>query len=564
MVVGTRMTPRRRLTELVDQLDGVAVCCALLAGALAALAWAAGWHGPDLAAQLHRIDAFRTFGFTLWDAQWFGGHYPLAYSVLFAPVGALLGAGPLGVLCAGASTWAFVRLIHVHFGSQVWLGGLWFAAGTVATVMIGQLAFLLGAVVALLVVLSHGSGRRLLAGVLAVLCPLASPVAGALLLLAIAAWWLSTSGPARRQLVVLGALVCCGLAAVRLGFPQGGTFPFAATTFAGVVAVSILGVWLLPKRERALRIGAALYGIVGLILFVVPQPMGANLGRLGTAIAGPIAATVLWPRRRLLLLGVAVPLLLWQWVPAIAEAATGQPDPSRQSAYYQPMLQYLVPRVGVQTRVEIPPTEDHWEARWAAAAVPLARGWERQVDNSENPLFYTRGGLTAASYQAWLRNNGVGYVAVPDVALDYAAVKEAQLVASGLPYLHLSYTSAHWSVWKVDGDPGLVVGPGYMVSLGGDRFSVAVDRAGPIEVKMRYTPYWTVVGDSACVSPRPDGWTELQVLRPGLIEVSAQFLAPKSAACTSHAEGIDQPVTKERQTSGGSGGATRPLPGGGG
>jgi hypothetical protein len=542
MVMSTRMAPGGRLAQVrlarvVDQLDGFAVCCGLLAGALATLAWAAGWHGPDLAAQLHRIDVFRTFGFTLWDAQWFGGHYPLAYSVLFPPLGAVLGAGTLGVLCAGISAWAFARLLHVHFGSEVWLGGLWFAAGTAATVMIGQLAFLLGAVVALLVVLSHGSGRRLLAGVLAVLCPLASPVAGALLLLAIAAWWLSTSSPARRPLVVLAALVCCGLAAVRLGFPQGGTFPFAATTFAGVAASSILGIWLLPKREKALRIGAALYGVVGLILFVIPQPMGANLGRLGTAVAGPIAATVLWPRRRLLLVGVAIPLLLWQWVPAVAEAATGHPDPSRQSAYFQPMLGYLVPRVGVQTRVEIPSTRDHWEARWAAAAVPLARGWERQIDNSENALFYTKGGLTAATYQAWLRNNGVGWVAIPDVSLDYAAEKEAQLVASGLPYLQLTYTSAHWKVWKVDGDPGLVDGPGYMVSLGADRFSVAADQVGPLEVKVRYTPYWSVVGASACVSPRPDGWTELQVLQPGLIDVSAQFLSPKPAACASKSEG---------------------------
>ena len=53
-----------------------------------------------------------------------------------------------------------------------------------------------------------------------------------------------------------------------------------------------------------LRIGAALYGLVGLVLFFIPQPMGANLGRLGTAVAGPIAATVLWPRRGLLLVGV--------------------------------------------------------------------------------------------------------------------------------------------------------------------------------------------------------------------------------------------------------------------
>jgi hypothetical protein len=327
-------------------------------------------------------------------------------------------------------------------------------------------------------------------------------------------------------------LVCCGLAAVRLGFPQGGTFPFAATTFAGVVASSILGLWLLPKQERGLRIGAALYGLVGLVLFFIPQPMGANLGRLGTAVAGPIAATVLWPRRRLLLVGVAIPLLLWQWVPAVAEAATGHPDPSRLSSYYQPMLHYLEPRVGVPTRVEIPPTRDHWEARWVAAAVPLARGWERQVDNSENPLFYTRSGLTAATYLAWLQANGVGWVALPDVSLDYSAVKEARLVMNGLPYLHLSYTGAHWRVWRVDGDPTLVEGPGYLVSLGADRFSVVADQTGPLEVKVRYTPYWSVAGGGACVSAAPDGWTELQVFQPGFIEVNAQLLAPKPAACT--------------------------------
>ncbi len=524
------------MSTLLERVDGFALACGLLAGGLAALAWAGGWHGPDLAAQLHRIDVFRTFGFTLWDAEWFGGHYPLAYSVLLGPLGALVGAAVLGVACAGAAAWAFARLLHSHFGSGVWLGGLWFAAGTVATVVIGQLAFLLGAVFGLMAVLSHRSGRRLLAGVLAVLCPLASPVAGALLLLVLAAWWLSTSGPARRQyrrqLVVLAAIVCCGLAAVRVGFPQGGTFPFAATTFIGVLAVSILGVWLLPKEERGLRIGAALYGLVGLVLFVVPQPMGANLGRLGTAVAGPIAAAVLWPRRRLLLAGLAIPLLLWQWVPAVAEAASGHPDPSRDSAYFRPVLQYLEPRVGVAARVEIPPTRDHWEARWAAAAVPLARGWERQVDSQENPIFYQSGTLTADSYQAWLQHNGVAWVAVPDVSLDYAGTAEAALVRQGLPYLHLAWTSAHWQVWRVSGSTGLVDGPGHMVSLGADRFVVAADRAGPLEVRVRYTSYWTVVDGQACLSPATDGWTQIMVLQPGRIDVSARLLGgAKPAAC---------------------------------
>jgi hypothetical protein len=516
------------------QVDGLAVACGLFAGGLAALAWAGGWHGPDLAAQLHRIDVFQTFGFTLWDAQWFGGHYPLAYSVLFAPLGAALGAGLLAALCAAISAWAFARLLKTHFfGQRVWLGALWFATGTVATVIIGQLAFLLGAVLALLAVLAHGSGRRLLAGVLAVLCPLASPVAGALLLLAIAAWWLSTPGPARRHLIVFAALVTCGLAAVKFGFPQGGTFPFAATTFAGVLAVSILGVWLMPREEKGLRIGAALYGIAGLVLFIIPQPMGANLGRLGTAVAGPIAATVLWPRRRLLLLGVALPLLAWQWVPAIAEAASGRTDVSQQSAYFQPVLKYLEPRVGVQTRVEIPPMADHWEARWAANAVPLARGWERQLDNSENPLFYEGGTLTAESYQAWLNHNGVGYVAVPDVHLDYAATAEVALIRQGLPYLHQVWSGAHWQVWQVQGGGGLVDGPGRLVSLGPDRFVLAADSPGPTTLRVRYTPYWRVTSGSACLSQAADGWTQVQVLRPGRVAVSAQLLGPKPAACRS-------------------------------
>ena len=39
-------------------------------------------------------------------------------------------------------------------------------------------------------------------------------------------------------------------------------------------------------------------------------------------------------------------------------------------------------------RVEIPFTANHWEARWVAPAVPLARGWERQLDGKRNPLFY--------------------------------------------------------------------------------------------------------------------------------------------------------------------------------
>jgi hypothetical protein len=71
------------------------------------------------------------------------------------------------------------------------------------------------------------------------------------------------------------------------------------------------------------------------------------------------------------------------------------------------------------------------------------------------------------------------------------------------------------------------------VSLGADRFVLAADDAGPLEVRVRYTPYWRVVSGAACVSPAPDGWTEIQALQPGRVDVTAQLLGPKAAGCAS-------------------------------
>ena len=72
-------------------------------------------------------------------------------------------------------------------------------------------------------------------------------------------------------------------------------------------------------------------------------------------------------------------------------------------------------------RVEVPFTHNHWEAAHLASAVPLARGWERQLDEKANALFYDGRPLTPARYQRWLRDAGVRWVALPDAPLDYSA-----------------------------------------------------------------------------------------------------------------------------------------------
>src|SRR5579862_8676182 len=104
--------------------------------------------GGDLPAALHRIDLFRSAGLTVWDSSWFGGLYTLGYSVLLAPLAALVGVGSLVAGCAALSAWAFARLLRAHFGAPSWVGAVWFAIGLAAPIAIGQLAFVLGATLA--------------------------------------------------------------------------------------------------------------------------------------------------------------------------------------------------------------------------------------------------------------------------------------------------------------------------------------------------------------------------------------------------------------------------------
>ena len=165
----------------------------------------------------------------------------------------------------------------------------------------------------------------------------------------------------------------------------------------------------------------------------------------------PLAACVLWTHRRWLLAAAVVPLVCLQWSPAFATFTTNRNDPSTHAAYFSPLLGFLARHAEPAGRVEIVPTRLHWEAAYAAPFVPLARGWERQLDTADNPLFYDDELLNPASYHSWLVANGVRYVALPDAPLDYAATKESRLLEAGVPGLTLAWHSSNWRVFEVGG-----------------------------------------------------------------------------------------------------------------
>src|SRR4051794_41830579 len=64
----------------------------------------------DMAAHAFRAWLFDTEGMTVWNAQWYGGHPVLGYSMLFAPLAAWPGPAWGGVLAAPVAIPALVTV----------------------------------------------------------------------------------------------------------------------------------------------------------------------------------------------------------------------------------------------------------------------------------------------------------------------------------------------------------------------------------------------------------------------------------------------------------------------
>jgi hypothetical protein len=495
-----------------------AVEATLVAAALAAAYLIAQPITADLASQTYRTGLFERLGFTPWDGQWFAGHHVLGYSILFPPLAAAVGTRVAGALAAVAAAPLFDRLARPYLGERARLGAMWFAAATATNLFTGRLTFALGVAIGLAALLAARHERRALAVALAALCSLGSPVAGLFLALAGIAWfWAERRGVG---LAVAGGALAAAVAMSVL-FPEGGTEPFAFSSFWPLLAYAAVVLALVPARERWLRRGALLYAAAGTLAYLVDTPMGSNAVRLGTLFGGPLLACALWPRRRWALALLAAPLVYWQWQPPVRDLSAATDDPSVHAAYYAPLNAFLA-RAHVTGRVEVPVTRNHWESVHVARRFPIARGWERQLDVKYDGLFYERT-LPPARYRRWLLANAVEYVALPDTKLDYSADDEAALIRRGLPYLQPAWSSRHWRVYRLRGAAPLASGPGRLIALTPNSFSLAASRAGTFDVRVRWTRYWTVARGAACLRPGPDGFTRVAAKRPGRVRVSAEL-----------------------------------------
>ena len=350
-------------------------------------------------------------------------------------------------------------------------------------------------------------------------------------------------GARRAALIALALPAAVVAVPLALLFEEGGFEPFPIRSFAATVAVTLLFLWALPRGERLLRTGGLLYLLACFLVLVVHTPMGSNIERYTVLLAGPLllcarlrsprAATARggfaiagdegWriPAVPIALLGLAVFTL---WGP-VRETKAVAGNESTSAAYYAPVLAFLerlqAPPAPL-VRVEVPLTRSHWEAALMAPSVSLARGWEKQLEEKYDGVLL-EGGLTAAGYERWLHEQAVSYVALPDTPLDPSSAQEGRLIRGGLPYLRPVFRSRHWTVYAVRSSTPLLEGPGRLTAIGSDAFALRATGPGRLLVRVRWTPFWTVIAGGGHVARAPAGWTYVFAEEPGALRVAARF-----------------------------------------
>ncbi len=510
-----------------------------LSSALAALMLIWDPHVGDLAAQVFRTELFQRAGMAIWNGSWYGGHYTLTYSVLSPPLGALLGPQVLGMVAVVASSYLFDRLVRDRWGAEARWATLWFAAGVVTLLADGQITFALGVAFGLASLRCLQTGHDRLAVAAAVATALGSPVAAVFLAGVVIAGIAERGRRLNRASAAVAAVALALTVVPNLAFPEPGQFPFVFSSYLAIPLWCVGALVLtqgVREEERQLRRVILGYLLASTAIWLVPNALGGNAIRLGALFGGPVLAAALLSRRPRaavpawlfvpILAGTMAGSLYWQLDASVSQIARSVGDPATSAAYFHPAARWLRAHGAQGTRIEVPPTVNHWESAYLAPNFELARGWLRQLDTTRDDVFYDEGELTDGAYSHWLRANAISWVALPDATLDYSSEAERRLILSNPPYLSLRFQSAHWRIYEVRNPQPLVAPIGtaraQTMWIGRQGFALDVSRPGEFLVRVNFTPYWSISRGAGCII-RHGEWTVARAAHPGVLRVDADF-----------------------------------------
>jgi hypothetical protein len=364
---------------------------------------------------------------------------------------------------------------------------------------------------------------------LGVLATLASPVAGLFLEVVAAglfmtgrrraAWTLALGPP---PVVAVGALL----------FPFDGVQPISGTSVVLPVGCALALAVLAPPAWRTVRAGAPVYAAGVLATWAVASPIGSNVERLALLFGGVLLLAAATQRRTPALYMAFVVIAVWQVLKPIGDLSVTAPGPSALSWARQtePLIAELQRRHADRGRVEAVPVRTHREAFALARHVNLARGWNRQLDAERHPLFYD-GTLAPGTYHAWLRRWSVRYVALARSSPDWAAGAESRIVQDGQPWLRPVWADRNWRLYQLT-DPAPLADPPATVRWAGPaELIVNVPTTASITIRIPWSPWLRIVGNSpGCVAPHGE-WTRLRVPAPGLYRIAGPYGLPRGTPC---------------------------------
>jgi hypothetical protein len=483
---------------------------------------------PDFAAQATRAAVFERLGSISWWPGWYGGMELPTYSVLAPALMAKIGVATTGAIASAICMWVGHQLLKGSARPRA--ASVAFAGTVLLNLFGGRITFLIGLAAAMLAVYALVHRHPWLAGLATIVSVMGSPLAG-LFTGIVAAAVLVSDRTRRPQALVVAAATGASLGALALLFRSPGVMgsPPAQILFAllGIVLVMI------ACREPTIRAGAVIVAVGLLVCLVVPNSVGLNLTRMVWLLAAPlIVGYGHRPDKHVVALtGLALifPAVDVTWQLAEAES------PSASASYYQPLLAQLGHRLGsgdrIGQRVEVVEPQTKGAARYVGETTPVARGWERQADVVDNPIFYDQGALNPASYRQWLDQLAVAYVAVPSTKLDFASVDEAKLIATGLPFLHLVWSNADWKLYHV-AHPAPLVRGAQIISMSGNQLRMQVSSPGLVPIQIRWSSHLVVLDGAQPVSlgVRAHGclsengqWVMLHARRAGTFVLTSDF-----------------------------------------
>ncbi len=449
-------TAMRQVRRIASQLSPAS--WAVIVGTVLALGYL-GWSplAPDLAAQIARANLVRSAGNVSWWTGWFGGISLPTYSLLTPSSMAIFGVRATGVAAAVVGGVISARLVGAARRPRA--GAVAFSVAEMANLLDGRVTFAVGVTLAAGALLAVQVRRPLLAAPLAAVAYFASPLAGLFLGLTLVA--VLVVDPSRRRIAAaLAALLASLGASMALLFPGTGEMPFHPTDLIPA-CLCCIGVALCCPT-RVVRAAALLLMLALPIFLVAPGAIGNNVTRMAWICAVPVTVAYSPLRRGLLtiLLGL---LAVWPTADLVQQLSATR-DPSTTATFYRPLLAALADEQAaagpgaVGQRVEVLDSVNHFATVYLADRASLARGWDRQADVANDPIFYRDNALNAATYRTWLHDLAVGWVAVPAARLDYSAVAESKLVAGGLDYLDLVWSNPSWKLYRVVDSTSLAEG----------------------------------------------------------------------------------------------------------